>query len=57
MSTFIAKQIIKAGKVSEEKGIAKYKAYFVNTRIYEDWRADVDTILETEGYGNLIVAE
>lgn len=56
MSTFIANMIIKAAKTSEEAGRAKYKAYFINTRLYENWRQDTDTILETEGYGNVIVA-
>ena len=57
MSAFIARAIIKAGQVSEEAGQNKYRAYFVRTHIYEAWRADTETILVTEGYGNLIVAE
>lgn len=57
MSTFIANQIIKAAKKSVEKGQDKYKAYFVKTQIYEDWRADVDSILTIEGYEECIVSD
>ncbi len=56
MVTFIAKMIRKQADVSEEKGIAKYKAYFVKTKIYAEYRNDVDTILRTDGYENVIVA-
>ena len=55
MSPFIAKMIIKEAVVSEANGQAKYRAYFVNTAIYAMYQADVNTILETEGYGNCIV--
>lgn len=57
MSTFIANAIIKAAKKSEEKGKEKYGAYFVKTHIYEEWRKEVDSILETEGYKECIVVE
>lgn len=57
MSTFIAKQIIKQAQKSLEAGQNKYRAYFVKTKIYEDWRADVDSILTVEGYEDCIVAE
>lgn len=57
MSTFIAQQIMKAGDISEAKGQAKYKAYFVNTHLYLKWQKDVDTILEIEGYDFCIVTE
>lgn len=57
MAAFISKMIIRQAKFSTEKGVAKYKAYFVNTRLYEDYRADVDTILQTEGYENCIVTD
>lgn len=55
MSPFIAQQIMKQANISEEKGQAKYRAYFVNTPIYLKWQAEVDTILETDGYGYCIV--
>ena len=57
MSAFIAKQIIKQAKISEEKGQTKYKAYFVRTHLYEDWREDTDVILDAEGYANVIVKD
>lgn len=57
MSTFIANAIMKQADKSTELGQAKYKAYFVNTSIYSKWQSDVDTILETEGYGECIVAK
>lgn len=56
MTTFIARMISKQADISEEKGIAKYKAYFIKTRIYARYRDDVDTILRTDGYENVIVA-
>lgn len=55
MSTFIASMIMKQADISEEKGQAKYRAYFVKTTLYLKWKEDVDTILETEGYDNCIV--
>ena len=57
MVTFIATQIIKAADKSEEMGIAKYKAYFVNTKLYARYKDDVDTILRTDGYDTVIVSE
>lgn len=55
MTTFIARMIIKARQKGLEAGQAKYAAYFVNTHIYADYKADVDTILTTDGYGDAIV--
>ena len=57
MSTFIASMIEKAADRSEEQGKAKYSAYFVATNIYAKWKADVDTILTTDGYESVIVSE
>ena len=57
MSSFIAKQIIKQAKISKEKGQSKYRAYFIKTPIYLDWKKKVDSILEIEGYENCIVSE
>lgn len=56
MVTFIEKIIKKQADISEEKGITKYKAYFVKTKIYAGYRNEVDTILRTDGYENVIVA-
>jgi len=55
MSTFIARMIEQAADKSEEQGRAKYRAYFVTTHIYAKWKEDVDTILTTDGYENIIV--
>lgn len=57
MVTFIAKMIKKQADVSEEKGIVKYKAYFVRTKIYAEYQNDVDTILRTDGYESVIVSD
>lgn len=56
MSAFIADQIIRESKVSLERGQAKYRAYFINTKIYANYKATADTILQTEGYGDSIVS-
>lgn len=55
MSSFIAQQIIKQAKISTEKGQAKYRAYFIKTPLYLDWKEEVDTILEVDGYEECIV--
>lgn len=55
MITFIAQRIEEARDISLERGIAKYKAYFVNTKIYKRYRADVDAILVQDGYEDCIV--
>ena len=57
MSTFIAKQIMKQAENSLELGLAKYNAYFVKTKLYLNWKDEVDTILSTDGYENCIVVE
>lgn len=57
MSTFIARMIEQAAERSEDQGKAKYRAYFVNTSLYAKWKADVDTILITDGYEGVIVSE
>jgi len=55
MVKFIAQQIEKQADISTAKGRAKYKAYFVNTHIYEAYRADVDAKLIADGYEKIIV--
>lgn len=57
MSTFIAKQIMKQADKSIDFGRAKYRAYFVKTKLYLNWKDEVDTILSTDGYENCIVTE
>lgn len=54
MVNFIKNQIIKQGKVSEEAGQAKYKAYFISTHLYEAYRLDVEKALIEEGYETCI---
>lgn len=39
-----------------EAAQAKYRAYFINTTRYARFKADVDTVLQTDGYDNCIVA-
>ena len=57
MVAFIARMIEKQAEISTEKGTDKYKAYFVKTRLYKNYREDVDTILRTDGYENIIISE
>lgn len=57
MCTFIARMIESAYDKSEGAGKAKYRAYFVSTKIYAKWKEDVDTILITDGYENAIVTQ
>lgn len=56
MSAFIAMQIMKAydngGLLT---GQAKYRGYFITTKLYLKYKADCDTILITEGHEDLIV--
>ena len=54
MSVFIANQVMKQAKISIANGKAKYDAYFVNTKLYEHYRAATNTILETDGYAEVI---
>ena len=55
MATFIARMIMEKADKSIETGQKKYRAYFVNTKLYKNWKEDVDTILVTDGYENVIV--
>lgn len=57
MVEFIASRIEMQAETSTAKGIKKYKAYFVNTKIYKAYRDDVDTILRTDGYEDVIVED
>jgi hypothetical protein len=57
MAPFIAMMVIKARKTSLEAGQARYRAYFVNTTLYLAYKADTDTILQSEGYEDCIVSE
>ena len=55
MTTFIARMIISEADKSLERGQKKYKAYFIRTSLYKNWKEDVDTILKTDGYEDVIV--
>ena len=55
METFIASRIIEEAEKSVEAGQKKYHAYFVKTRLYKRWKDNVDTILKTDGYDEVIV--
>lgn len=59
MVEFIAERIKSARDLSLEDGQEKYKAFFVKPviHIYEKYRAGVDTILTTDGYGDCIVED
>lgn len=54
MTTFIARRIIEEADKSIEAGQKKYRAYF-RTRLYKKWKDEVDTILKTDGYDEVIV--
>ena len=55
MTTFIASRIIEEAEKSVEAGQKKYRAYFVKTRLYKRSKDNVDTILKTDGYEDVIV--
>ena len=60
MATFIASKIEEAAEISLEKGQAKYRAYFVRKsakRLYGKYQEDVNTILSTDEYADVIVEE
>lgn len=56
MIVFIAGRIMLDADNSTQQGQEKYKAYFVNTSIYQQYKNEVDTILRTDGYADVIVA-
>lgn len=58
MVEFIAKRIIESkNKGGVEVGQDKYRAYFVNTKLYAKYKVDVNSILEIEGCGDCIIKE
>lgn len=57
METFIARMIMEEAEKSTDLGTKKYKKYFVHTRLYLKWKPEVDSILNDNGYGNVISAE
>ena len=57
MREFIAQMIKDAKDVSLTHGQAKYRAYFIKTKLYAKYKEDVDAILTIGGYGGCIVTE
>lgn len=55
MTPFISKMIKKQADKSIEAGQKKYRAYFIKTTLYLDYKDDVDTILRVDGYEDCIV--
>ena len=55
MAPFIAMMVLRARETSLEAGQTRYKAYFVKTAIYLQFKADVDAILYAEGKEDCIV--
>ena len=56
MTTFSARMIMKEADKSIAAGQKKYRAYFIKTSLYKNWKEDVDTILKTDGYEEVIVS-
>jgi hypothetical protein len=57
MAEFIASRVISAREVSLKNGQAKYRAYFVDLKIYARYKASVDAILIAEEAEDCIVTE
>ena len=55
MTTFITRMIMKEADKSTAAGQKKYRAYFVRTSLYKNWKEDVNTILKIDGYEDVIV--
>lgn len=57
MATFITRMIEQSAKISIAKGREKYETYFVKLKkkIYQSYRAEVDSALMDDGYGDCIV--
>lgn len=57
MAEFIANRVLEAREKSIENGKAKYRAYFVQLKIYARYKNAVDAILIAEGAEDCIVAD
>lgn len=56
MSAYIALRVEETYDTSGlEAAQAKYRAFFISTSLYTRYKADCDTILTTDGYGECIV--
>lgn len=57
MREFIAEMIKDARNDGLTKGQAKYRAYFISTKLWAKYKTDVDAILTVDGYADCIVTE
>lgn len=55
MAEFIANRILEAKEKGIENGKAKYRAYFIDLKIYARYKAAVDAILVAEDAESCIV--
>lgn len=55
MENFIKRMIAQQADISLSTGQEKYRAYFINTPIYEKYKKGVDTLLKSDGYSKVIV--
>jgi hypothetical protein len=55
MENFIKRMIAQQADISLSTGQEKYRAYFINTSIYEKYKKGVDTLLKSDGYSKVIV--
>lgn len=55
MVNFIVRGIKKAYDSSIEEGQELYSKYFINTKLYSSYKAQVDEILKSDGYEGVIV--
>lgn len=61
MREFIAEKIKEAAQIVDGKptniaaGQAKYRAYFINTKLWAKYKEDVDAILTVDGCADCIV--
>lgn len=57
MGRFISMMIMTQADNSLENGQAKYRAYFVKTKLYVKWQIEVNNILSENGYSGCIVTK
>lgn len=55
MVGFIVRQIETKARISLEDGQELYRKYFINTKLYAGYKADVDAQLKEDGYEDVIV--
>lgn len=55
MVAFIARMIERAAESSIAAGRMKYKAYFVRTKLYARYQDDVNAILISDGYEEIVL--